>query len=185
MFLSDVDIDKAVKKGTIVIKNFDPGRLQPASYDVLLGNKFILTETHAATVIDPVMKIFPRTREVVVPDDGEFVLHPGASVLGVTWDYIGSREYLVQLSGKSSLARIGLIVHNTAGIINPGHFLNITLELCNLNTVPIVLRPKMEIAQLLFSKLSSPTQQEYADVGRFYENNWSNFELKKEKSPKK
>jgi dCTP deaminase len=175
MFLSDVDIYKEVESGKIVIKEFDRERLQPASYDVLLGNKFIITESHLTSVIDPGKKIFPKTREIVVPDDDTFVLHPGATVLGTTWDYVGSREYLIQLSGKSSLARIGLIVHNTAGIVNPGHFLNITLELCNLNNVPIILRPKMEIAQLLFSRLSSTTEQDYGQIGNYNGNNWDHF----------
>ena len=70
---------------------------------------------------------------------------------------------------------ICLLVHNTAGIINPGHYLNITLELCNLNNVPIVLRPKMEIAQLLFSRLSSSVDQDYGKMGRYNDDNWDNF----------
>jgi len=83
------------------------------------------------------------------------------SLLGLSKDYFGSRKYLIQLSGKSSLARIGLIVHNTAGLINPGHYLNIAFELCNLNSVPIILRPGMEIAQLIFAEISSPPEHSY------------------------
>ncbi|MEI8249126.1 MAG: dCTP deaminase, partial [Candidatus Taylorbacteria bacterium] len=124
MYLSDGDIKKALDKGEIIIKDFDIERLQPASYDILLGNKFIVTNTNAITAIDPVKKIYPDTKEIIVPDDGYFVLHPGVSILGTSVDYFGSDTYLVHLSGKSSLARIGLIIHNTAGIINPGHFLN-------------------------------------------------------------
>jgi deoxycytidine triphosphate deaminase len=70
------------------------------------------------------------------------------------------------------LARVGLMIHNTAGLINPGHFLHITFELCNLNNVPIILRPGMEIAQLTFSKLTSPTRQSYKETGRFVGDNW-------------
>lgn len=173
MYLSDNDIKAAIQTGEITIKDFDERRLQPASYDILLGNRFMVSVPHATTVIDPAKKKFPETKEVIIADDEVFVLHPGVSVLGTTWDYIGSKnKYLIHISGKSSLARIGLIVHNTAGIVNPGHFLNITLELANLNNVPIVLRPKMEIAQLLFSTLSSTPQQDYSLAGRYNDQNW-------------
>jgi dCTP deaminase len=175
MILCDKDIKKAVSDGEIRIDDFDESRLQPTSYDILLGNKFVVTLPEESPVIDPVNKIFPKTKEVEVSDGGEFILHPGVSVLGISWDFFGSDNYLIQLSGKSSLARLGLLVHNTAGIINPGHFLNITLELCNLNTVPIILRPKMPIAQLLFMKISRPTQINYKDVGRYATNNWDHF----------
>ncbi len=172
MFLSDGDIKKAVEDGVITIKEFDENRLQPASYDVLLGNRFILTSAHETQAIDPAHKIFPKTSEVEIPDGEEFVLHPRATVLGTLKDFVGSYEYLIQISGKSSLARIGLVVHNTAGIINPGHFLHITLELANFNVVPIILRPGMAIAQLTFSKLSSPVSRDYTETGRFNGDNW-------------
>ncbi|GAB4144397.1 MAG: dCTP deaminase [Patescibacteria group bacterium] len=179
MFLSDLDIKKALDSGDITIENFDETRLQVASYDVLLGNKFVVTDTYSTQVVDPARKIFPKTHELIIPDDGEFVLHPGVSVLGEVADFVGSKkDFLIQISGKSSLARIGLIVHNTAGIINPGHYLNIVLELCNLSAVPIILRPRMEIAQLLFSKLTSSPSKSYEEVGRYHENNWDSFKTK-------
>ncbi len=182
MFLSDLDIKKALKDGDITIQDFDKKRLQPASYDILLGNKFILTESHTTHFIDPVKKIFPQTREIIIKDGESFTLHPGVSILGTTWDYVGAKSnYLIQISGKSSLARIGLIVHNTAGIINPGHYLNITLELCNLNNVPIILRPKMEIAQLLFSKLTNDVSKDYSQTGRYHEENWRSIVPSKKK----
>jgi dCTP deaminase len=161
MILSDTDIQKAVKAGDIVIKKFNPRQLQPVSYDILLGNRFFLTETHTDGHIDPHRKKLPKVREIVLTDKGHFVLHPGVSVLGWSREYFGSDKYLIQLSGKSSLARLGLIVHNTAGIVNPGDYLHITLELYNLNNIPIILRPGMEIAQLTFSKLSSEPQKRY------------------------
>lgn len=181
MYLSDKDIKSAIASGTIRVDDFTEERLQPTSYDILLGNKFVVTDSEASTVIDPVKKIFAKTREVIIPDDGEFVLHPGVSVLGTSWDFFGSDTHLIHLSGKSSLARLGLLVHNTAGIINPGHFLNITLELCNLNSVPIVLRPKMPIAQLLFSNISSPSELNYRQTGRYAENNWEHYKEEKER----
>jgi len=187
MFLSDTDILKEVKGGTIVLKPFDESRLNPASYDILLGNTFLLNDEYTAAIIDPTKKIYAKTREVKVKDGDEFILRPGISVLGTSKDYFGSDDFLIQLSGKSSLARVGLMIHNTAGIVNPGHFLNITLEITNQNNIPIVLRPGMKIAQLTFSKLSSPTRQSYKDIGRFAKNNWNHYvqEKKAKKASKK
>lgn len=185
MFLSDADIKQGVKDGRITLKPFNESRLQPASYDILLGNKFVINETSITHFVDPSRKIFAKTREISVKDGGEFILHPGVSVLGVSKEFLGSKNYLIQIGGKSSLARIGLIIHNTAGLINPGHFLYITFELCNLNNIPIILRPGMEIAQLTFSELSSSPYKHYKEVGRFAKNNWYHFTAKKELSSKK
>jgi dCTP deaminase len=171
MFLSDVDIEKGVASGAIVLEPFEVERLQPASYDIRLGNTFLVNDAHSIQAIDPAKKIYPQTQTLTVPDGEEFVLHPGVSILGYTKEKFGSNEYLIELNGKSSLARIGLIVHNSASIVNPGHFLNMALELCNLNNVPIVLRPGMEIAQLTFSPLSSPSRQSYKDNGRYSDDN--------------
>jgi len=182
MFLSDKDIKKAVTAGKILLSDFDENRLQPASYDILLGNKFIVNDEYRTGYIDPVKKVYAKTHEVIIADDEEFILHPGVSVLGSSHDFFGSDTYLIQLGGKSSLARIGLMVHNTAGLINPGDYLNITLELCNLNNVPIILHPKMRIGQLTFSQMTSVPQKSYKDVGRFYGNNWNNFALPKEEA---
>ncbi|MDE1925278.1 MAG: dCTP deaminase [Patescibacteria group bacterium] len=183
MFLSDTDILKEVKKGSITLKPFVESRLQPASYDILLGNKFIISEENVTLFVDPAKKIYAKTHEISVKDGEPFILHPGVSVLGTSKEYFGSDEFLIQVGGKSSLARVGLMIHNTAGLINPGHFLNITFELCNLNNVPIILRPGMEIAQLTFSKLSSPTRKNYKEIGRFVGDNWkNNFAIKSTKS---
>ncbi len=173
MFLSDIDIKKEIKAGNITIKDFDEKRLQPASYDILLGNTFIITDLHATEYIDPSKKIYGKTEEVKIDDGRKFILHPGVSIIGFSKDYFGSDKYLIEVNGKSSLARIGLLVHNSASLVNPGHYLNIALELCNLNTVPIILRPGMEVAQLTFSNLSTPPKKNYKKVGRYY-NNQSN-----------
>ncbi len=185
MYLSDFDIKKALKAGDIIIRDFDKDRLGTVSYDILLGNKFLISTTHATKLIDPANKHFGKLHEVSVDDGEEFILHPGVSLLGTSKDYFGSKKYLVQLHGKSSLARIGLLVHNTAGLINPGHFLNITLELCNLNRVPIVLRPGMEIGQITFCQLTSPVQTDYAEIGRYYNNDWNGFIPPNKKKAKK
>jgi dCTP deaminase len=173
MFLSDVDIRKEIRTGRIVLKPFDEARLQPVSYDISLGNKFILNEESQTKLIDPAKKIFAKSREITVRDGEEFILHPGISILGVSKEYFGSDHFLIQLGGKSSLARVGLMIHNTAGIINPGHFLCVTLELSNQNNVPIIIRPGMPIAQIMFSMLSSPPAQSYKEVGRFAKDNWN------------
>ena len=182
MILSDTDIIEALRAGDITISDFDKKRLQPASYDLLLGNKFVVNDANTTHFIDPVKKKYAKTHEVVVTDGKEFILHPGVSVLGISKDFLGSDDYLIQLGGKSSLARIGLLVHNTAGLINPGHYLNITLELCNLNNVPIILRPGMEIAQITFSRMTTSPKQNYKETGRYSDDNWSNhFKGKKKK----
>lgn len=175
MYLCDTDIKKAIKNGEIIIKDFDSKRLGPASYDICLGTKFLVTQSHSTKLIDPEKKIFANMYEAQIKEGEEYILHPGVSILGTSKDYFGSRKYLVQLHGKSSLARIGLLVHNTAGLINPGHFLNITFELCNLNKVPIVLRPGMQIGQITFSELSGVSQKDYADYGRYNGKDWNSY----------
>lgn len=185
MFLSDTDIKKAIKTGEIVLEPFSPSRLQPASYDILLGNKFIENDASSTHFVDPAKKIYAKTTERIVKDGDEFVLHPGVSVLGLSKEFFGSDHFLIQVGGKSSLARVGLMIHNTAGIINPGHFLNITFEITNQSNIPIILRPGMEIAQLTFSKLSSPPERNYKLVGRFAKNNWNHFVPAKKKKAKK
>lgn len=175
MFLSDVDIEKNLKAGKITLKPFNSRQLQPASYDIRLGNKFVTNDERHTHYIDPVKKVFAKTKEETVADGDEFVLHPGISVLGTSKEFFGSDHFLIQVGGKSSLARIGLMVHNTAGIINPGHFLHITFEITNQSNIPIILRPNMEIAQITFSMLSSPTKQNYRTSGRFAKDNWKHF----------
>jgi dCTP deaminase len=175
MFLSDKDIKTSVANGTITLEPFRESQLQPATYDIRLGNTFIVNQPHTAAVIDIERGLFPKTQTVEVEDGGEFVLHPGVSILGYSKERFGSNEFLIEVNGKSSLARIGLIVHNSASIVNPGHYLNIALELCNLNNVPIVLRPNMLIAQLTFSTLSSHTKRSYKKVGRYHINNIAGY----------
>jgi len=186
MFLSDVDIKKGIKDGSIVIRPFEPKHLQPVSYDVTLGNEFEVTNRHATSVIDPVNKIYPETRTVKVKDGEAFILHPGESVLGKQREFIGVDEnHLILLSGKSSLARAGLVVHNTAMLFNPCHYFYPTFELVNTNNVPIVLRPGMTIAQLLFARLTSPVEHSYKETGRFTAKNSNHFAEERKVAPKK
>lgn len=176
MFLSDVDIKKGIASGAIIIEPFDERKLQLASYDVTLGNEFEIVDRHEIEAADPAKKIFPKTRKVFVADGEEFVLHPGENVLGKQKEFIGvDLEHLILLSGKSSLARIGLVVHNTAMLFNPGHKFFPTFELVNSSNIPIILRPGMEVAQLIFAKLTSPCSKSYEDVGRYDSKNSDHF----------
>lgn len=171
MFLSDQDILAALKAGEIFIDDFDPKRLQPASYDVLLGNRFLLFDRHQLDVIDPRSPVETAMREVVVPDDGHFVLHPSEFALAVTKDYFGvGAGHCCHIMGKSSLARLGLIIHTTAGFVDPGNQLTATLELFNTNSVPVRLYPGMKIAQIAFCQLKTPASKPYGhpDLGSKY-----------------
>jgi dCTP deaminase len=180
MFLSDVDIKKGVESGAIIIEPFDDKKLQLASYDVTLGNEFEIVDRHQLVASDPANKIYPKTRKIFIEDGEEFVLHPGENVLGKQKEFIGvDLEHLILLSGKSSLARIGLVVHNTAMLFNPGHQFYPTFELVNSSNIPIILRPGMEIAQLIFGRLSSPASKSYQDIGRFDADNSNHFAAKK------
>lgn len=169
MFLSDKDIRASLENGDILITDFELNRLQQASYDIRLANRFLVIDNYKSPIIDPVKKVLPNYQEVILSEGEAFTLHPGTTVLGMSMEKFWSEKYLIQLSGKSSLARLGLIVHNTAGLINPGHYLNITFELANMNSVPIVLRPGMEIAQLLFATMSSVPETDYRTTGRYGE----------------
>jgi len=184
MFLSDNDVKKGIKDGSIVIRPFNPKHLQPVSYDVTLGNEFEVNNRHATTAIDPVNKVYPDTRTVKVKDGEAFILHPGESVLGKQREFIGvDRNHLIILSGKSSLARIGLVVHNTAMLFNPCHYFYPTFELVNTNNVPIVLRPGMTIAQLLFARLTSPAGRTYKETGRYGAKNSNHFADARDDAP--
>lgn len=181
MFLSDTAILAGIDAGDIMISDFSQERLQPASYDIRLSHRFLVIRGHESPIIDPVKKILPVYDEVILEEDGSFTLHPGTTILGMSMEKFGSEKYLIQLSGKSSLARLGLIVHNTAGLINPGHYLNITFELANMNSVPIVLRPGMEIAQLLFAEMTGSPSRGYRETGRYHdgEDNFTSYLQKK------
>lgn len=171
MFLSDHDIKKALKSGSVIIKDFDPKRLQPASYDVLLGNDFLLFDRHQLGVIDPKQNQDKYMRKIHVADDEAFILHPHEFALAVTKDFFGvDKSLCCHIMGKSSLARLGLIIHTTAGFVDPGNQLNATLELYNTNSLPVKLYPGMKIAQIAFCRLETPATKPYGhpDFGSKY-----------------
>jgi dCTP deaminase len=166
MQLSDKDIKQAYNDGAIKIFPYDDKRVQPASYDVLLGNQFMVFDNHTIEVIDPRVSVADNMKTITLTDDEYFILQPNQFALGVTYDKIGvNGSYAAQINGKSSLARLGLIIHTTAGFIDPGNDLNITLELFNTNSVPIKLYPKMKIAQVTFWLLSTECDKPYGSSG--------------------
>lgn len=165
MLLSDRDLAAALRTGALTVDPYTPALLQPASIDVRLSPLFRVFDNHTGTHIDPAAPTEALTR-LVVADDTGFVLHPGEFVLGCTVETIGVDASLAaRLEGKSSLGRLGLLVHSTAGFIDPGFEGQITLELSNVATLPIKLHPGMRIGQLCVIPLSSPALHPYGTPG--------------------
>ncbi len=171
MLLSDRDIHAGVAAGRITLDPWEPTMVQPASVDVRLDRGFRIFENHRYTVIDPAQDQSELTRLVSPPDDEPFILHPGEFVLGATFEHVSlSDDLAARLEGKSSLGRLGLLTHSTAGFIDPGFQGHVTLELSNMSTLPITLWPGMKIGQLCFFSLSSPAEHPYgsgADGSRY------------------
>jgi dCTP deaminase len=172
--LSDVDIRQAMRVGHIYVSNLEPQLLQPASIDLRLDNKFrVFTDPAPDEVLDPARDSAPYTREISIDKNGLFYLYPGDFVLGSTFEHLSiSENYCARVEGKSSLGRIGLVVHSTAGFIDPGFSGNITLEMTNLSNRVMSLYAGMKIGQICFFKLDSPSQQAYGDsaYGSRYQN---------------
>ena len=162
MILSDKDILKAIEKGRIKIDPFEEKFVQPASVDLRLDNQFLVFKNAIHSCID-VKKPVDNLMEKIIINDGDFfVIHPGEFALGLTYEMVGVGDDMVgRLEGKSSLGRLGIIVHATAGYLDPGNHLKLTLELSNLGKLPVKLYPKMPIAQMSFSPLSSPANNPY------------------------
>lgn len=166
MILSDRHIRERLLRGDLAVEPDGNANVQPASLDVRLGSSFRVFTNHRHTCIDPYLPQPDLTDPVDVGSDGTFVLHPGEFVLATTLEQVTMPDDLVaHVDGKSSLGRLGLLVHATAGIIDPGFVGQITLELSNVATLPIILRPGMPVAQLLFSQMSGPAQVPYGAPG--------------------
>lgn len=162
MLLSDRDIRAEVTADRLGIEPFDESMVQPSSVDVRLDSLFRVFVNSKYTHIDPKQQQDDLTT-LVEPAEGEpFVLHPGEFVLGSTLEAITLPDDLAgRLEGKSSLGRLGLLTHSTAGFIDPGFSGHITLELSNVANLPITLWPGMKIGQLCLLRLSSPAEQPY------------------------
>ncbi|WP_112276566.1 dCTP deaminase [Lentzea terrae] len=162
MLLSDQDLRKEVESGRLLLDPFDVEMVQPSSIDVRLDRFFRVFNNTKYTHIDPSMQQDELTSLVEAPADEPFVLHPGEFVLGSTYEMVTLPDDLAgRLEGKSSLGRLGLLTHSTAGFIDPGFSGHITLELSNVANLPITLHPGMKIGQLCLFKLSSPAEHPY------------------------
>ena len=169
--LSDGTIRRLVDEGRITIDPWDPALVQPASVDLRLGNSFRVFHNHRTSAIDLREPPTNLTEHVEIDDDATFVIHPGEFVLGVTQERVSIPDDVVaRIEGKSSLGRLGLIVHATAGFVDPGFAGTLTLEITNLTRVPIKLYPKLPIAQLSFMALDRPAEVPYGspELGSHY-----------------
>ena len=165
MLLSDKDLKAEIAKGRVNLEPFDPKMVQPSSIDVRLDKFFRTFENHKYAHIDPAEDQPELTRLVETPTDEPFILHPGEFVLGSTYEVVSLPDDLAgRLEGKSSLGRLGLLTHSTAGFIDPGFSGHITLELSNVANLPIKLWPGMKIGQLCIFQLSSPAEHPYGSV---------------------
>lgn len=162
MLLSDGDIRSEIESGRVKIDPYDPGLIQPSSIDVRLDRYFRVFENHKYPHIDPAVEQPDLTRLVEVEADSEFILHPGEFVLASTYEVVTlPHDIASRLEGKSSLGRLGLLTHSTAGFIDPGFSGHVTLELSNVATLPMKLYPGMKIGQLCMFRLSSPAEHPY------------------------
>ena len=162
MLLSDGDIRKEIDSGRIRLEPWDPEMVQPSSVDVRMDRYFRVFENHRYPHIDPAEEQPDLTRLVETPGDEAFILHPGEFVLASTYEVVTLPDDIsARLEGKSSIGRLGLLTHSTAGFIDAGFSGHVTLELSNVATLPIKLWPGMKIGQLCFFRLTSPAEQPY------------------------
>ncbi|MFW5470528.1 dCTP deaminase [Knoellia sp. CPCC 206435] len=165
MLLSDRDIKAEVDAGRVVLDPWDPAMIQPSSIDVRLDRYFRLFDNHKYPYIDPREDQPDLTRLVEVEPDEAFVLHPGEFVLGSIYETVTlPDDVAARVEGKSSLGRLGLLTHATAGFVDPGFSGHVTLELSNVATLPIKLWPGMKVGQLCFFRLSSPVDNPYGST---------------------
>jgi dCTP deaminase len=160
--MSDRDIRASIESGQIGLEPLEMGLLQPSSIDVRLDRFFRLFDNHKYAFIDPAEQQDELTRLIEVDPAEPFILHPGEFVLGSTYEFVTlPDDVAARLEGKSSLGRLGLLTHSTAGFVDPGFKGHVTLELSNVATLPIKLWPGMKIGQLCFFKLTSPSEHPY------------------------
>ncbi len=165
MILSDRDIKVLLESGELIVEPLDDPevQIQPSSIDLRLSPKFVVFRREKKPYIDPFTDDpLEFTEEVIVSDGEPFVIHPGEFVLGATIERVGIPDYIVaRIDGRSSLGRLGILVHATAGFVDPGFFGVITLEITNVNVMPVALYPGMRICQISFDRLSSPADKPY------------------------
>jgi dCTP deaminase len=162
VILSDRDLRAEIDGGRIIIEPYDATCVQPSSIDVKVSNLFRVFRNHSAAVLDVKKDLSDLTELVEVEPDGVFMLHPGEFVLGSTLERVAVPYDLVaRVEGKSSLGRLGLLIHSTAGFVDAGFDGHVTLELANVANLPITLYPGMKIGQISFMKMTSPAEKPY------------------------
>jgi dCTP deaminase len=165
VLLSDRDIKAEIDSGRVHLEPYDEAMVQPSSIDVRLDKYFRLFDNHKYPFIDPAEDQPDLTRLIEVQRGEPLILHPGEFVLGSTFEVVTMPDDLAaRLEGKSSLGRLGLLTHSTAGFVDPGFSGHVTLELSNVATLPIKLWPGMKVGQLCFIRLSSPTENPYGSA---------------------
>ena len=163
--MSDRDIRAEIESGRIGLEPLEMDLLQPSSFDVRLDRFFRLFDNHKYAYIDPAEDQSDLTQLIEVPADEPFILHPGEFVLGSTFEFVTLPDDIAaRLEGKSSLGRLGLLTHSTAGFVDPGFKGHVTLELANVSNLPIKLWPGMKVGQLCFFKLTSPSENPYGSA---------------------
>jgi len=172
MIFSDRSIREALRSGSIVIDPHEPAHVQPSSVDLRVGAAFRVFENHRYSEIDPRSPQEDMTKLIEVGDDEPFMLHPGEFVLGSTLERIKLGDDIVaRLEGKSSLGRLGLLIHSTAGFIDPGFEGRVTLELSNVATLPIAIHSGMKIGQISFCRMTTAAELPYGspELGSKYQ----------------
>jgi dCTP deaminase len=187
MILSDRSIREELSAGRIVIDPLDAANIQPSSVDLHLDRHFLVFRNHTMGVIDVKQNLEALTEPVAVEDDTPFILHPGEFVLASTLERVALPSDLVaRLEGKSSLGRLGLLIHSTAGFVDAGWDGHLTLELSNVANLPITLYPRMKIGQISFLRMTSEADRPYGSeaLGSKYQGQtgprpsryWENFD---------
>jgi dCTP deaminase len=175
MILSDADIAARLDEGDLVVDPIDDPELQiqPASIDLRLGEEFLEFQRTNIPCIHPdsEQEVDSYVTETVVPEGDEFILHPRDFVLGTTKERVEiPADLLAHVEGRSSLGRLAVVIHATAGVVDPGYCGQITLELSNLGTAPVALTPGTRVSQLIFTELKNPAERPYgAERGSKYQ----------------
>jgi dCTP deaminase len=168
LILSDRDIRKQIESGRLVIEPFDPDLVQPSSVDLRVDDEFRVFANTRYPYIDVRNPMEDLTEVVKVKTDEPFILHPGEFVLGSTLERVSLPDDLVgRIEGKSSLGRLGLLIHSTAGFIDAGWTGHLTLELSNVANLPITIYPGMKIGQLCLFEMTSPAERPYGERGKY------------------
>ncbi|HJM28305.1 MAG: dCTP deaminase [Acidimicrobiales bacterium] len=187
MILSDRTIKENLASGRIIIEPLGENAIQPSSVDLRIDSQFRVFKNHSMGIIDVKENLEDLTELVTIEDDESFILHPGEFVLGSTLERVVLPEDLVaRLEGKSSLGRLGLLIHSTAGFVDAGWDGQLTLELSNVANLPITLYAGMKIGQISFQQMTTPAENPYGSsaIGSKYQNQqgprpsryWENFD---------